>query len=71
MFGYIRSLAMQMQGLNSKKGKEKKDLMSKLYSQQMLQVFRLLGQVIGKGGEELSGLAYPFAELVNSYEKIS
>ena len=50
MFGYIRSLAMQMQGLNNKKGKEKRELISKLYSQQMLQIFRLLGQVIGKGG---------------------
>ena len=67
MFGYIRSLAMQMQGLNTKKGKEKQEHISKLYSQQMLQIFRLLGQVIGKGGEELSALAYPFAELINAF----
>ena len=37
----------------------------------MLQVFRLLGQVVGRGGEELSALTYPFAELINAYEKIS
>ena len=67
MFGYIRSLAMQMQGLNTKKGKEKRELISKLYSQQMLQVFRLFGQVVGKGGEELSGLVYPFVELISAF----
>ena len=38
---------MQLQSLNNAKSKQKKELTSKLYSQQMVQVFRLLGQVVG------------------------
>ena len=70
LFGYVRALAVQMQALNNSKGKEKKQLVCKLYSQQMLQVLKLLAQAVGTG-EELSALVYPFAELINSYEKIS
>jgi hypothetical protein len=67
LFGYIRALAMQVQALNNSKGKEKQALTSKLYSQQTLQVLRLLAQVIGRGGEEVSALVYPLAELINAY----
>lgn len=49
LFGYIRTLAMQIQSLNNVKGKEKQGLIAKLYSQQVIQVYRLLGQVIGSG----------------------
>lgn len=39
---------------------------------QILQAFRLLAQAVGKSGEEeLSGLTYPFAELISAYERIS
>jgi len=35
---------------------------------QILQAFRLLGQAVGKSGEqELSGLTYPLAELISAY----
>jgi hypothetical protein len=53
------------------KGRDKAELASKLYSQQMLQIFRLLVQVLGKSGEELSALIYPLSELINAYEHIS
>ena len=52
---------MQIQALNSAKGKDKRALISKLYSQQMIQVFRLVGQVVAAGDEELSALSYPFS----------
>jgi hypothetical protein len=62
LFGYIRAIAMQVQSLNSCKGKQKKELVVKLYSQQTLQALRLLVQVVGKGGEEdISALVYPLA----------
>ena len=61
LFGYVRALAMQIQALNSAKGKDKRALISKLYSQQMIQVFRLVGQVVAAGDEELSALSYPFS----------
>ena len=50
LFGYIRTIAMQIQSLNSCKGKEKREFTSKLYSMQILQAFRLLGQAVGKSG---------------------
>lgn len=71
LFGYIRSIAMQMQGLNNAKGKQKVELISKLYSQQMLQVLRLLGKVMGQAGEEVSALTYPFCQLLMAYESLS
>ena len=71
LFGYVRALAMQLQSLNNTKGKQKQELISKLYSQQMIQVFRLIGQLVGAGDEELSALAYPFAELLNAYQRVS
>lgn len=37
----------------------------------MIQIFRLLIQVLGKSGEELSGLIYPICELISAYERIS
>ena len=51
MFGYVRALAMQVQALNNAKGKEKKEQIAKLYSQQTIQAFKLLGRVVGRGGE--------------------
>jgi hypothetical protein len=72
LFGYLRSLALQLQSLNSLKGKFKSDLTAKLYSQQTLQILKLLAQVVGRvGHEEISALAYPLAEVINSYEHIS
>ncbi len=53
---------MQLQSLNNSKGKEKRELIAKLYSQQTLQALKLLVQVVGKGGEEeLAALAFPLA----------
>lgn len=71
MFGYIRAIAMQMQALNNAKGKQKVELIGKLYSQQMLQVLRLLGKVVGQAGEEVSALAYPLCQLLMAYESLS
>jgi hypothetical protein len=51
LFGYVRTLAVQVQSLNGMKGKQKGELATKLYSQQMIQIFRLLVQVLGKSGE--------------------
>lgn len=51
LFGYVRTLAVQVQSLNGMKGKQKAELATKLYSQQMIQIFRLLVQVVGKSGE--------------------
>jgi hypothetical protein len=51
LFGYLRSLAQQLHSLHSLKGKQKGELITKLYSQQSIQGLRLLGQAVGKGGE--------------------
>lgn len=51
LFGYVRSLSVQVQSLNNLKGREKADHSAKLYSQQMIQILRLLVQVVGKSGE--------------------
>ena len=72
LFGYLRSLALQLGSLNSLKGKFKADLITKLYSQQTLQILKQLAQVVGRvGDEEISALVYPLAEVINSYEHIS
>jgi hypothetical protein len=71
LFGYIRSIAMQMQALNNAKGKQKVELISKLYSQQMLQVLRLMGRAVGQAGEEVSALVYPLCQLLSAYESLS
>lgn len=71
LFGYVRTIAVQIQSLNSKKSREKIELSTKLYSQQMLQILRLLVHAVGKSGEELSALIYPLSELLNAYEHIS
>lgn len=72
LFGYVRALAMQLQSLNNSKGKDKRELTAKLYSQQTLQALKLLVQIVGKGGEEeLAALAFPLAELITAYERIS
>ena len=67
----MRTVAVQVQSLNNMKGKQKAEIANKLYSQQMIQIFRLLVHVLGKSGEELSALVYPLTELINAYEHIS
>lgn len=72
LFGYLRSIAVQLSTLNTLKGKNKMELVVKLYSQQTLQILRLYGQLVGLVGDgELSALAYPLAEIINAYEHIS
>lgn len=52
LFGYLRSLALQLGSLNTLKGKLKADLITKLYSQQTLQIIKLLSQVVSRVSHE-------------------
>lgn len=72
LFGYIRSIALQMANLNKAKRKEKVDLINKLYSNQLLNCFRLFTATVSRvNSEELTSLIYPLIELTVAYEKVS
>ncbi len=72
LFGYIRSIALQMANLNKTKRKLKVELINKLYSNQILNCFRLLTAVVSRvNSEEMTSLIYPLIELTVSYEKIT
>lgn len=60
LFGYVRSIALQMANLNKAKRKEKVELIGKLYSNQVLNCFRLFTAVVSRvNSEEISALVYP------------
>ena len=72
IFGYVRSIALQMANLNKTKRKEKIELTNKLYSNQILNCFKLFTAVVSRvNSEELTSLIYPLIELTVAYEKIS
>jgi hypothetical protein len=48
LFGYIRSIALQMANLNKAKRKEKVDIINKLYSNQVLNCFRLFTALVSR-----------------------
>lgn len=48
LFGYVRSIALQMANLNKAKRKEKVELVNKLFSNQILNCFRLFTAVVSR-----------------------
>lgn len=52
MFGYLRSIALQLDKLNKSKRKEKIDLTNKLFSNQILNCFKLFTAVISRVDSE-------------------
>jgi hypothetical protein len=72
LFGYIRSIALQMANLNKTKRRQKVELINKLYSNQILNCFKLLTAVVSRvNSEEMTSLIYPLIELTVAYEKIT
>lgn len=72
LFGYIRSIALQMANLNKSKRKQKVELTNKLYSNQIINCFKLFTAVVARvNSEELTSLIYPLIQLMIAYEKVS
>lgn len=61
-----------MTNLNKTKRRQKVELINKLYSNQILNCFKLLTAVVSRvNSEEITSLIYPLIELTVAYEKIS
>lgn len=72
LFGYLRSIALELDKLHKSKRKERVDQTAKLFSNQILNCFKLFTALVSRvDSEELTALIYPLCELLAAYERVS
>lgn len=72
LFGYLRSIALELDKLNKSKRRERTEQASKLFSNQILNAFKLFAALVSRvDAEELTALIYPLCELMAAYERVS
>lgn len=68
LFGYLRSISLELDKLNKSKRKEKSELIKKLFSNQILNCFKLFMAIVSRvDSEDLTALIYPYCEMVAAY----
>lgn len=72
LFGYLRSISLEIDKLHKSKRKERVEQASKLFSNQILNSFKLFTALVTRvNSEELTALIYPLCELLAAYERVS